>query len=59
MSGEPETDRKRRFTDMGDWIARVGIPAAIAFVLLLQTNQKLDGLQRSVDRMVAVIEAKK
>lgn len=53
-----DTDRKRRITDVGDWIARVGVPAAIAFMLLFQTNQKLDALTSAVTRLVAVVESK-
>lgn len=54
-----ETDRKRRFSDVGDWVARVGIPAAIAFVLLWQTNSKLDALVQKIDRLCIVVESRK
>jgi hypothetical protein len=39
-------------------ISRVGIPAAIAFILLTQTNQKLDRLVESMTRLTVVIESK-
>ncbi len=55
---QEETDRKRRFNDVGDWIARVGVPAAIAFVLLFQVTQKLDALTSAVTRLVVVVEQK-
>lgn len=55
---ESDTDRKRRITDVGDWIARVGVPAAIAFLLLFQTNQKLDALAQAVNKLVVIVESK-
>jgi hypothetical protein len=58
MSEEKET-RARRFNDMGDWIARVGIPAAIAFMLLWQTNTKLDALVAKIDRIAVLMEQKR
>jgi hypothetical protein len=58
---EEDTDRKgkRRYSDVGDWIARVGVPAAIAFVLLFQTNAKLDKLVAGVEKLAVMMEAKK
>lgn len=41
------------------WTAHVGIPAAFAIIMLLQTNVKLDRLIEAVTRLSVTIEAKK
>lgn len=52
-----DTDtRPRRFSDLGDWVARVGIPAAIAFILLWQTNVKLDKVVSGIERLTTMVE---
>jgi hypothetical protein len=52
-----ETDRSfRKYDGVGDWVARVGIPAAIAFILLWQTNAKLDRIDSKLERLCAQTE---
>lgn len=53
-----ETDVTRKASALGDWVARVGVPSVIAFILLFQVNQKLDLLTSAVTRLVVVVESK-
>ncbi len=44
---------------VGDWIARVGVPTAIAFALLWVQVTKLDRLIEKIDHLTVVVQAQK
>jgi hypothetical protein len=60
MSEKEEDTRRYRVGDsIYGWVARVGVPAAIAFVLLFQTNVKQDRIIVLLERLVTMSEAKR
>lgn len=44
--------------NVGDWIARVGVPATIAFILLTQIGPKLDDISKKLERLTVLVEMK-
>ena len=42
-----------------EWCAKIGVPAAVAFVLLFLQTRKLDEIGVKLDRLINVIEARK
>jgi hypothetical protein len=48
--------RTKGISAVTDWVARVGVPAAIAFSLIWQTNVKLDAMNSKLERICAQME---
>jgi hypothetical protein len=42
-----------------EWVAKIGVPAAIAFSLLFLQTRKLDEIGVKLDRLINLIEARK
>jgi hypothetical protein len=59
MSEEEATKRRSVDALLGGWVARVGIPAAIAFILLFQTNTKQDRIIVLLEKLVTMQEVRR